>query len=64
MRPHTLSLDYARIGYEKKSTNAPAVDVRSELYRLPGVDLTRIEGVSGATARWRGNGNNKINGLT
>lgn len=36
--------------HKKKSANAPAFDVRSELYRLLGVDLTQIEGVSDVTA--------------
>ena len=36
--------------HKKKSANAPAFDVRSELYRLLGVDLTQVEGVSDVTA--------------
>ena len=31
---------------KQRSANTPAFDVRSELYRMSGVDLTRIDGVS------------------
>ena len=34
----------------KRAKNAPAFDVRSHLYRMTGVDLTRIDGVDAHTA--------------
>ncbi|NOQ23109.1 MAG: transposase [Candidatus Aegiribacteria sp.] len=35
---------------DKKSSSAPAFDVRSELFRMTGVDLTKIAGISEITA--------------
>ena len=37
-------------GRSKRAKNAPAFDVRSHLYRMTGVDLTRIDGVDAHTA--------------
>lgn len=34
----------------ERARNAPALDVRSQLYQLTGVDLTRIDGVDKHTA--------------
>jgi transposase len=36
---------------KKKSRNAPAFDLRSELYRLTGIDWTRIDGIDVLTAQ-------------
>ena len=38
------------VGKKKRAANAPAFDVRGELYRMSGVDLTAIDGVSDITA--------------
>jgi transposase len=38
------------VSHKKHTANAPAFDVRGELYRLCGVDLTAIDGVSDITA--------------
>jgi transposase len=35
---------------KKKAANAPAFDVRGELYRMSGVDLTAIDGINDITA--------------
>ena len=35
---------------EKRSSSAPAFDVRNELFRMTGVDLTKIDGISEFTA--------------
>ena len=40
----------AKAGRVQKQKNAPAFDVRSHLYRITGVDLTRIDGVDAYTA--------------
>ena len=40
----------AKPGRVQKQKNAPAFDVRSHLYRITGVDLTRIDGVDAYTA--------------
>ena len=39
-----------KAGRIQKQKNAPAFDVRSHLYRITGVDLTRIDGVDAYTA--------------
>ena len=36
-------------GKKKKAANAPAFDVRGELYRMSGVDLTAIDGINDIT---------------
>jgi transposase len=38
------------VSKKKQAANAPAFDVRGELYRMSGVDLTAIDGVSDITA--------------
>ena len=40
----------AKAGRVQKQKNAPAFDVRAHLYRITGVDLTRIDGVDAYTA--------------
>ena len=40
----------AKAGRIQKQMNAPAFDVRSHLYRMTGVDLTRVDGIDGFTA--------------
>ena len=40
----------AKAGRIQKQKNAPAFDVRSHLYRITGVDLTRIDGADAYTA--------------
>ena len=40
----------AKAGRVQKQKNAPAFDVRSHLYRITGVDLTKIDGVDAYTA--------------
>ena len=40
----------AKAGRIQKQKNAPAFDVRAHLYRITGVDLTRIDGVDAYTA--------------
>ncbi|HGG64237.1 MAG TPA: IS110 family transposase [Rhodobacteraceae bacterium] len=42
--------DQLPVNKKKSALNAPAFDVRSELYRMCGVDLTAIDGVSDITA--------------
>ena len=39
-----------RAGKKNKAANAPAFDVRGELYRMSGVDLTAIDGINDITA--------------
>lgn len=38
------------VGKKQKAAKAPAFDVRGELYRMSGVDLTAIDGISDITA--------------
>ncbi len=37
-------------GRRRSQGNAPRFDIRTHLYRMTGVDLTRIDGVDGFTA--------------
>jgi transposase len=39
-----------RVSKKQKAANAPTFDVRGELYRMSGVDLTAIDGISDITA--------------
>ena len=42
--------DPAGKGRWRSQGNAPSFDIRTHLYRMTGVDLTRIDGIDGFTA--------------